>query len=200
MNARRAKIAIVVVAASAAVAAVALAKGGGGGPARFEPLHPAQLAWVRPAALPKGWTTERLPRSGARLPAPASWAAGRSDPGTRTAILWEASGAIAGYLNATPRQGEETLADWSSFRVEHNEEEGDVGVTLEAAASGLRFRNGTGSCVIDSYGTTSGNRYREIACIVAGGSGTTVIVGAAPPGRWNREAPTLERAIDSFTD
>jgi hypothetical protein len=47
--------------------------------------------------------------------------------------------------------------------------------------------------------TTSGHRYREIACIVAGRSRTTVIVGAAPPRMWGAERPAIERAIDSFT-
>jgi hypothetical protein len=53
--------------------------------------------------------------------------------------------------------------------------------------------------VLDSYRTESGHRYREIACIVAGRSATTVIVGAAPPARWAHEAPTIERAIEDFT-
>lgn len=199
MKAHRGKIALAVLAASAAVAAAAVAKGGDGHPARFEAVHPAKLAWVRPSALPQGWSTQRLPRSAARLPAPAGWRAGRTDPGTRTMILRGPSGRIAGYLNATPQQGDETPANWSSFRVAHNEEEEDLDVTLESAASGLRFRGGRGSCVIDSYRTTSGSRYREVACIVAGRAATTVIVGAAPPALWDREAPTLERAIDSFT-
>jgi len=68
-----------------------------------------------------------------------------------------------------------------------------------ASATGLHFRSGSGSCVIDSYLTTSGNRYREIACIVEGRAATTVIVVAAPPSHWAAERPTLERAIDSFT-
>jgi hypothetical protein len=200
MRTHRGKIGLAVVAASVAVAAVAVAKGGGnGGSSRFEALHTARLAWVHPSALPKGWSTERLPHSAARLASPAGWSRGRTDPGTRTVLFRGPSGRIAGYLNATPRQGEETLANWSSFRVEHNEEEEELDVTLEAAAAGLRFRTGHGSCVIDSYRTTSGNRFREIACIVAGPAVTTVVVGAAPPALWDREAPTLERAIDSFT-
>jgi hypothetical protein len=53
--------------------------------------------------------------------------------------------------------------------------------------------------VIDSYLTTSGNRYREIACLVAGRSSTTVIVAAAPPSPWHAERPLLQRAVDAFT-
>jgi hypothetical protein len=104
-----------------------------------------------------------------------------------------------GYLNATPRQGTETAANWSDFRVGHNRDEGDRDVRLLAAAAGLRFRSGSGSCVIDSYRTETGNPYREIACIVSGRSATTVIVASAPPSRWAEEAPMIERAINGFT-
>lgn len=199
MNARRSRIATAAVVASIVVAAVAVAKGRHEGRHEGVAIHPVALAWVHPGALSAGWSAQQLPGSPARLPAPPGWRPGRSDPGTRTMILRGPSGEIAGYLNATPRQGEETLANWSSFRVEHNEEEGDREVRLLAAANALRFRAGTGSCVLDSYRTESGNRYREVACIVAGSSATTVIVAATPPSRWGAEAPTIERAITSFT-
>jgi hypothetical protein len=109
------------------------------------------------------------------------------------------SGRIAGYLNATPRQGSESAANWSVFRVDHNRDEGDRDVRRLAHGTNLRFRSATGSCVLDSYRTSSGNRFREIACIVSGRSATTVIVAAAPPSHWAVEAPVLERAINSFT-
>ena len=67
-----------------------------------------------------------------------------------------------------------------------------------ASAGGLRFTNGHGSCVKDSYSTSTDRRYTEIACIVRGATATTVIVGAATPGEWNRLSPTLKRAISSF--
>jgi hypothetical protein len=114
-------------------------------------------------------------------------------------VLRSASGQIVGYLNATPREGSETTRNWSTFRVEHNREEGDVDVRRLAFGSGLRFRSGVGSCVIDSYATSSGRRYREIACLVAGSSQATVIVAAASPSQWAQLAPLLERAISSFT-
>jgi hypothetical protein len=114
-------------------------------------------------------------------------------------VLRSPSGRIVGYLNATPRQGEETLADWSRFRVAHNREEGDREDRLVAAAKGLRFHAATGACVIDAYTTITGNHFREIACLVAGRSAKTVIVAAAPPSRWAAEAPVLERAVSNFT-
>ena len=132
----------------------------------------------------------------ARLP--RDWRSIVSDPGTRTAAIRSSGGHIVGYLNATPRQGDESLAGWSSFRIEHNQEEGDTNVKLVAAADNLMFRGGHGSCVIDDYRSSSGHQYREVACIVAGTKATTVIVGAAPPQDWHSQSPAIERAISAF--
>jgi len=84
---------------------------------------------------------------------------------------------IGGYLNVTPEQGTETLANWSHFRPKHNLGEGDRSVRLNASSTGLRFRTGRGSCVIDTY-TTSKATYREIACLVSGPRSTAVVVAA----------------------
>jgi hypothetical protein len=73
-----------------------------------------------------------------------------------------------------------------------------VKVKEVASATNLRFRAGHGSCVIDDYASSTGHSYREIACIVTGASATTVVVGAAPPAQWPRQAPAIERAISSF--
>jgi hypothetical protein len=129
---------------------------------------------------------------------PLRWRSIRSDPGTVSAAIRAESGEIRGYLNATPQQGAETLANWSSFRLDHNGDEGDVNVKQDASATNLRFRHAHGSCVIDTYSSSTGRRYREIACIVAGARATTVIVGAAPPSQWPRQGPAIERAISSF--
>jgi hypothetical protein len=168
-------------------------------PALDATTHGAAFAWLRPTAVPSGWVTRRLPGSPARLSAPPGWQSVPGDPGTRTTVSRSPSGRIVGYLNATPRQGGETLANWSDFRVEHNRDEGDRHVRRLAAASGVRFRSGIGSCVLDSYSTSTGHRYREIACLVSGRAASTVIVAAAPPGRWAAEAPRLERAVTDFT-
>jgi hypothetical protein len=121
----------------------------------------------------------------------------RTDAGTASFALLGPNRAIVAYLNATPRQGAETLANWPSFRVHHNAEEGSRDIRRLAAARGLRFRSGPGSCVIDQY-RTSARSYREIACLVAGRGRATVIVAAATPARWSREAPVMERAISAF--
>jgi hypothetical protein len=129
---------------------------------------------------------------------PPGWRPRRTDPGTFSAALVGTRGEIRGYLNATPRSGDETLANWSRFRPGHNREEGDRQVVRDASATGLRFRAAHGSCVIDHYATASA-RYREIACIARGSHATTVVVGAARPADWARLAPAIERSIASFS-
>ncbi len=177
-------------------AAVALAACGAASPPAASQAQ--AFGWLRPSPPPGGWQQSRLPNGAASLGYPAGWRAIRSDPGTVTAALRARDGEIQGYLNATPQQGEETLAKWSSFRVDHNRDEGDVNVEPVASATNLRFRDAHGSCVIDTYTSSSGHPYGEIACIVAGRTATTVIVGAAPPDQWQQQAPVIERAVSSF--
>lgn len=162
------------------------------------PDDPHAFAWLHPAPAPHGWRSSELPNGTARMAYPPGWKPIRTDPGTVTSALRDGDGDIRGYLNATPRQGSETLADWASFRPNHNADEGNVDLRPIAAAKNLQFRSGRGSCLLEDYRTSSDHPYREIACIVAGARATTVIVGAAPPDRWQRQAPEIERAISSF--
>ena len=185
-------IAIVVALASAATVAAIVA---GSVP---DANRRQAFAWLQPSAPPSGWNTSALPDRTARLAYPLRWRSIRTDPGTVSAAIRAKAGGIAGYLNATPQQGAETLANWSSFRVDHNGDEGDVNVKPVASATNLRFRSARGSCVIDTYTSSTGHAYREIACIVAGANATTVVVGAAPPAQWQRQGPAIERAISSF--
>jgi hypothetical protein len=189
------RLALAIVAALALASAAALA---GCGSAAMPAGQTRAFAWLRPAPPPAMWHTSRLPDGATQLAYPLRWRSIRSDPGTVSAAIRGRNGAIRGYLNATPQQGAETLANWSSFRLHHNRLEGDVDVKRVTSATNLRFRDAHGSCVIDGYRSSTGHRFREIACIVAGASATTVVVGAAPPGRWHREAPVLERAVSSF--
>jgi hypothetical protein len=132
------------------------------------------------------------------MPYPPSWRQIKGDRGTATAALRGAGGKYLGYLNVTPRQGPETLADWRTFRVDHNHEEGDRSVTRLAFASGLRFLTGHGSCVKDAYVSGTGVHYIEIACLVAGSRTQSVIVGAAPPSSWPQTSGIIERSISGF--
>jgi hypothetical protein len=129
---------------------------------------------------------------------PQGWQRIHSDPGSASAAREDPrTGLIIDFLNATPRQGNETLQDWAAFRPAHNRDEGDRDVRALAAAQGLRFRDGVGSCVIDRY-RTSRTSYQEIACLVRGSGGETVVVAAALAPRWSRDAPALERAVSAF--
>jgi hypothetical protein len=180
--------------AVAAGAVLLLALAGCAGSSRGRASGP--FAWLKPASPPSGWNVARIP-SGAMLAYPPGWTPLKTDPGTASVARVGNRGRIDGYLNATPRQGNETLDDWSRFRPHHNQDEGDRDVRLVAAITNGRFRSGRGACVIDSY-TTSKASYREIACLVSGPGSSAVVVAAAPTALWHQQASTLQRAVSSF--
>jgi hypothetical protein len=167
---------------------------GCGGSSRGRASGP--FGWLRPASPPTGWNVART-QGGAMLASPPGWAPIKTDPGTASVALLGGGERIDAYLNATPRQGTETLADWSRFRPQHNQGEGDRGVRLLAATTDARFRSGRGACVIDTY-TTFKASYREIACLVSGPGSSAVVVAAAPTALWDQQAAKLERAVSSF--
>ena len=154
------------------------------------------FAWLTPLSPPGGWNVARI-RGGAALAYPPGWAPIRSDPGTASVALVGNGERIEGFLNVTPRQGAETLADWRRFRPRHNRDDGDRGVRVLAATTAGRFGSGRGACVIDAYATSKAS-YREIACLVSGPGSSAVVVAAAPAAMWARQAATLERAVSSF--
>jgi hypothetical protein len=195
------------------VAAAVLAAGGCGGstkrsssssrPATATSSAPAQpnatakgFSWVRPGPAPANWRVARL-ASGAEMFYPPGWRRIRGDIGTVTAAQLSGEQRFTGYLNLTPRQGDERQATFAAFRLRHNASEGDRNVKMIDAAHGLKFRGGTGSCVEDTYMTTSGAHYVEIACLTAGPHSTSVIVGAAPPASWVKQRSVIERAISA---
>jgi len=182
---------------AATVAAIFGVWGGAAdGSASLNARAPA-FRWLHPGHPPRGWKLARLPSGAATFAYPGTWRPIRTDPGTASAALIGHAGSIRGYLNATPRQGAETLANWPSFRIQHLREEHSTDVRLIASAHGLAFRSGRGSCVIDSY-HTSRVHYREIACLVAGTRTSSVVLGAAPSKTWAQQAGTIERAIASL--
>ena len=189
---RRSRAIVGLVAVTVAAVALIVGLGCGG-----ESSHgsPRPFAWLQPASPPAGWRVARS--SGGELAYPPGWRPITTDPGTASVALLGSGGRIDGYLNATPKQGAETLANWSRFRPEHNLDEGDRSVHVIASADQLSFRSGPGSCVIDDY-TTSKATYREIACLVSGPRSSAVVVAAAPIALWDQRAATLERAISSF--
>jgi hypothetical protein len=171
---------------------IALAAAGGTSPRRASD----PFVWLRPASPPVGWHIARTP-DGAALAYPPGWCAITTDPGTASVALRGDRGRIDGYLNVTPKQGAETLANWSRFRPQKNRVEGARGVRLLAATSDAHFRSARGSCVIDAY-TTSAATYQEIACLVSGAGSSDVVVAAAPARLWRERSALLERAVSSF--
>ena len=179
--------------AAAGLATVLLAAAGCGGGSH----HASAFGWLRPGPPPGGWRAAQIP-NGAVLAYPPSWRRVHGDRGTATAVSLDPGGHIVGYLNVTPRQGYETPANWARFRPDHNGEEGERSVRTLASASGLKFRTGRGTCVKDSYTTTTGARYVEVACLVGGGRTSAVVVGASTSALWARISPVLERSISAF--
>ena len=155
------------------------------------------FAWLHPASPPAGWHVVRIP-DGAALAYPPGWTAIKTDPGTASVALRGSGGRIDGYLNVTPKQGAETLANWSRFRPQKNREEGARKVRLLAATRAARLGSARSSCVIDDY-ATSLTTYKEIACLVSGPGSGNVVVAAATTRLWNQLSPALERAVSSFT-
>jgi hypothetical protein len=181
------------VGAGVVVLIIALAAAGGTTPRRAS----GPFAWLRPASPPAGWHVVRIP-DGAALAYPPGWTAIKTDPGSASVALRGSGGRIDGYLNVTPKQGAETLANWSRFRPQKNREEGARKVRLLAATRVGQFRSARGSCVIDEY-TTSLTTYEEIACLVSGAGSSNVVVAAAPTRLWHQRSAVLERAVASFT-
>jgi hypothetical protein len=162
------------------------------------PAAPAKFRWLVPAPAPSGWKHRSLSSGGATLAYPPSLAPIRGDVGSVTVQRKDASGRVLVYLNATPRQGSETLTNWPAFRIAHNRAE-DKTVQEDARAVGLPFYAGVGSCVIDHYITKfHANHYREIACFVQGRTAASVIVAAALESEWPRAVALLQRAVAAY--
>ncbi|HEV3130196.1 MAG TPA: hypothetical protein VGY32_14525, partial [Solirubrobacteraceae bacterium] len=81
-------------------------------------------AWLHASPAPASWPAASIP-SGGRMPYPPAWHPIHGDPGTASAALTSPDGKFVGYMNLTPRQSHETLANWPTFRVDHNHDEGD---------------------------------------------------------------------------
>lgn len=159
------------------------------------PAAPGSFSWLRAQAPVAGWRVART-SNGATLAYPPSWRTLGGDRGSASAALLDPSGRYLGYLNLTPREGAESRASWVSFRARHNRAEGDREVRVLGSAAGLRFRSGAGTCLTDSYTTSTDAHYVEVACLI-GGASPAVVVGAAPPDDWRTQGATIERAISS---
>ena len=178
-----------VAAIAAAAAAFALS---GGSPGRAFPA-------LVPAAAPAGWPHLTLPNGTAVLSYPPSLRPIAGDTDAVSAARLGPGGGFQLYLNATPRQGAERLQGWAAFRLRLLRSDDAASAHEVAAAEGVRFRGGTGSCIIDTYVTRiGGHHYEEIACLVQGQASASVIVAAAPVAMWAQERPLLLRAVAAY--
>ena len=189
---RRSRCALAALAAIVVTVTVVACAGPGRPPGRG-------LAPLRPAAAPAGWPRAALPGGTGVLSYPPSLHPLSGDAGTVSAARTGPSGVLQLYLNATPRQGPETLARWAEFRVKFLRADNAARAHLDAAAQGVRFRGGTGSCVLDDYFTKIGaHHFEEIACLVQGRTSASVIVAAAPAASWAKARPLLLRAVAAY--
>ena len=191
-TARRGRLVLAAIfAAAIAVTAVAVTVSGRPPGSAFRSLHPA--------AAPAGWRHLTLPDRTAVLSYPSTL---RPIPGDKVAVSAARlgpRGAFQLYLNATPRQGREQLAHWAAFRLRLLRSDTAASARQVAAAQGVKFRGGTGSCVIDRYVTRiGGHHFQEIACLVVGRTSAGVIVAAAPAAAWTQARPLLLRAVAAY--
>jgi hypothetical protein len=161
------------------------------------PVPAVHLLAARQA--PAGWHLLTLPDGGAVLAYPPAMNRIEGDRGTVSAARVSSSGGYVLYLNATPKQGNESLSDWPGFRIEHLTDEEASTARLLAASHGVRFLGGTGTCVVDTYVTKiKSHHYTELACFVQGKTGSSVIIAAALSADWKSDSAMLMRAIAAY--
>jgi hypothetical protein len=153
-----------------------------------------------PEPAPSGWHHLTLPDGAAVLFYPPSMHRVSGDSDAVSAARLGPGGQFLLYLNATPRQGAESLRNWARYRLRVLRSDDASRASLDAAAEGEPFRGGTGSCVIDHYVTRVGaHRYTELACLVQGRTAASVIVAAAPTALWPSARAVLARAVSAYT-
>jgi hypothetical protein len=154
---------------------------------------------LHPAAAPPGWPHLALPDGTAVLSPPALAAAARRGHRRRLRRPAGPGRRVPALPQRHPRQGSERPPGWAAFRVRLLRSDDAASARQDATAEGVQFRGGTGSCVIDDYVTRiGGHHYKEVACLVQGRTGASVIVAAAPAARWARARPLLFRAVAAY--
>ena len=159
----------------------------------------AGFGWFHPGPAPGAWLRASLSGQSATLSYPGSLRPEHGDPGTVTVGSTATSGEVLMYLNATPKQGDETLRNWTDSRLEHLREDGQSAVHLDGVSGPLNFRGGHGRCVMDNYTTDMHhNHYNEIACIVQGAHAASVLVAATSTAAWQANRALLEKVVSSY--
>ncbi len=189
--------ALAAVAVSVAVAGCQTSTSAAGEPDAGKTFPPVRVLAAQQA--PAGWQTATLLSGKATLAYPPAMHQVHGDLGTASAAQLAADGSYLLYINATPKQGSETLSDWPDFRLEHLKEDDASAARLIAESHGVRFLGGTGTCVIDAYVTKIKSiHYTEEACFVRGQSTSSVIIAAAPTTNWASASAVLMRAVAAY--
>jgi hypothetical protein len=156
------------------------------------------LPLIRAHHAPAGWRSVTLP-DGAVMSYPPKMHLVGGDPGSASAAEFGRAGGYRLYLNATPREGTESLRSWPTNRISHLLADDAASARELASARGVRFLGGTGTCVVDTYVTRIGaHHFTELACLVQGRRASSVIVAAAPSADWTRSASLLDRAVGAY--
>jgi hypothetical protein len=139
-------------------------------PAHSESASSATLGsfhWLASTAPPVTWARLTSPSGLGTLSSPPGFRTVDGDPGTLSVALRNSAGTYLGYLNVTPRQGDETQRDWAAFRLSHLLADDAVTVHEDATVRSVRTAAAVRSCVTDDYMTTSGHlHFHEVACYV----------------------------------
>jgi hypothetical protein len=184
---------------AAAIAALAFVFGSARSATPTRTLDRATLV-LAPAPAPRGWHQLTLPNGTAVLFYPPTMHRVSGDSDAVSAARLGPDSQYVLYLNATPRQGGESLRNWASYRLRVLRSDEASRASLDAAAGNQPFRGGTGSCVIDHYVTrVLAHRYTELACLVQGRTGASVIVAAAPTALWPSAQAVLTQAVSAYT-
>jgi hypothetical protein len=154
------------------------------------------FAWLTSTEPPTTCTRFTLPSGLGSLSVPPRFRAVRGDPGTATLALLGPDGTYLGYLNVTPRQGNERLGGWAVFRLAHLRGDGSISARQDGAVESVRTGQSLRSCVTDDYVTEIGHhRFHEVACLVTTTSAGSVVVAATPWGDPAHLWTQLERTV-----
>jgi hypothetical protein len=197
----------ILAAAAIAVAAVSVAVAGcqsstsatghGDGKSTDAAVPPVHVLAAKPA--PAGWHEASLSDGGAVLAYPPDMHPVSGDRGTVSVAQLSAPGNYLMYLNATPKQGAETLSNWPEFRLGHLTDDDASTARQLAVSHGVRFLGGTGTCVIDAYITkVKAHHFTELACFVQGKTSSSVVIAAAPTASWATASGVLLRAVAAY--
>jgi hypothetical protein len=157
------------------------------------------FGWLTSTTPPTTWARLTIPSGLGKLSSPPGFRIVNGDPGTLSVALRNPAGTYLGYFNVTPHQGDESLQDWTAFRLTHLLDDDAVSVHEDAAVRSVRTAAAVRSCVTDTYVTTVGHHhFQEVACDITRRSVNSVVVAATPSGDPAHVWTELERAVAAY--